>query len=149
MTTYLILTLEGEYFAISVLNVLEVMQKQKITSVPKTPPYILGVVNFRGDILPVVETRCKFGFKKLDPSDKFIVIIIEIEDGEHKHRIAITADSVVDVVEVTELDIKAVPDQGLNFDSRFIAGAVRRKDETILLLDIEQMFLTKDAPLIQ
>ncbi len=145
METYLTFMLENEYFAVSVSKVLEVLEKQQITRVPKTPKHIMGIINFRGEILSVVDMRKKFGLTGSQNTGKQVVIVFEVpgKNGE-KTPIAATADSVKDVIDIKENEIKPVPELGLTYDSRFIQGAVHFADGFILLLDIEKVFSVKD-----
>jgi purine-binding chemotaxis protein CheW len=138
MNTYLTFQLNNEFFAVPVTKVLEVLQKQNITPVPKVPDHILGIINFRGDILPVVHTRLKFRFVD-ETIEKQIVIVYELGSAESKRLVAATADAVKDVIEITDAEIKPVPEMGLAFDSRFVCGAVYRQDHFFLILDVEKI----------
>ncbi len=150
MNTYLKFKLDKESFAVSVANVLEVLQKQNITKIPKTPPHILGILNFRGDIVPVVDSRTKFAFGKLTESEKFIVIVFEYTDFNSKKKlIAATADAVSDVLTFPDEEIKNVPEFGLSFDPSFVSGAVRIKEEFVLLLNIENVFSSSETTVNQ
>jgi len=144
MDTFLTFMLGDESFAVPVENVLEVLQKQTITRVPKTPPHILGIINFRGDILPVFDTRQKFNQTATNQAEARIIVVFEIKEGNGKTTIAATADAVKDVIEINHSEIKSVPELGLDYDSRFISGAIRRNDTFILMLDIEKVFSTSD-----
>jgi purine-binding chemotaxis protein CheW len=125
---------------VSVSNVLEVLQKQHITKVPKTPEHILGIINFRGDILPVIDTRKKFNMMESDISKKQIVVVFEVGEETEKSIIAATADNVKDVIEINENEIKPVPELGLTFDAKFVTGAVHRDENFLLMLDVEKLF---------
>jgi len=150
METYLIFMLQQEYFAVPVTKVLEVLQKQNITHVPKTPEHILGIINFRGDILPVIDTRRKFNLPNTNSSEKYVVIVFEIQNPDNtKTIIAATVDMVKDVIVINQQNIKPVPELGLSYDSRFIQGAVRTDEGFILLLDIEKILSNKDLANIQ
>jgi len=144
MDTFLTFMLGDESFAVPVENVLEVLQKQTITRVPKTPPHILGIINFRGEILPVFDTRQKFNQSATTQEEAQIVVVFEIKEGNTKITIAATADAVKDVIEINHSEIKPVPELGLDYDSRFISGAIRRNETFTLMLDIEKVFSTKD-----
>jgi len=144
MDTFLTFMLGNESFAVPVENVLEVLQKQTITRVPKTPPHILGIINFRGEILPVFDTRQKFNQSATTQEEAQIVVVFEIKEGNTKITIAATADAVKDVIEINHSEIKPVPELGLDYDSRFISGAIRRNETFTLMLDIEKVFSTKD-----
>jgi len=150
METYLIFMLQQEYFAVPVTKVLEVLQKQNITHVPKTPEHILGIINFRGDILPVIDTRRKFNLPNTNSSEKYVVIVFDIINPDNtKTIIAATVDMVKDVIVINQQNIKPVPELGLSYDSRFIQGAVRTDKGFILLLDIEKILSNKDLANIQ
>lgn len=142
-STYLTFLIGKEYFAVNVKKVLEVLQHQNITLIPKTPEHILGIINFRGEILPVVDTKLKFNLKSDDTESK-IVIVFEIGSEESKNIIAATADSVKDVIEIVDSEIKPVPEMGIRYNSNFLSGAIRRDDDFILLLNVEKIFSTTD-----
>ncbi len=142
-STYLTFLIGKEYFAVNVNKVLEVLQHQNITLIPKTPEHILGIINFRGEILPVIDTKLKFNIKE-DDVESQIIIVFEIENNETKSIIAATADSVKDVIEIAHSEIKPVPEMGIRYNSNFLSGAIRREENFILLLDIEKIFSTKD-----
>jgi len=145
METYLTFLIGHEYFAVHVSMVLEVLQKQNITTIPKTPAHILGIINFRGDIVPVIDLRSKFNLNSNKISEKYIVIVFEIPTEEGiKNIISAKADAVKDVIQINPKEIKQVPELGLNFNSQFINGAIKRDDIFILLLDIEKVFNTND-----
>jgi len=148
MNTYLTFKLGNELFAVPVTHVLEVLQKQQVTHVPKTPDHILGIINFRGDILPVIDTRRKFSLSVSDVDEKQIVIVFDMNTETEKHTIAATADAVKDVIEIKDEEIKPVPELGLSYDARFVIGAVRRDETFILLLDIEKVFSSSDLAVV-
>lgn len=140
MDTYLTFELTQEYFAVPVTNVLEVMQKQHITHIPKAPEHVLGIINFRGNILPVIDTYQKFNLPKTGDSDKHVVIVFEITENDKKTEIAALADSVKDVIEINPSEIQPLPELGLSYNVAYISGAIRYKDNFILLLNIEKVF---------
>lgn len=137
--TYLTFQLGDDYFAVNVKNVLEVLEHQQITFVPKAPAHILGILNFRGQILPVVDTRYKFGLTGYDRNSKNTVIIYEIKGEKEVITIAATTDAVNDVIEISPEEIIPVPELGISYNAQYIAGAVRRDDAFILILDIEKV----------
>ena len=149
MDTYLTFMLGNESFAVPVSKVLEVLQKQPITRVPKTPAHILGIINFRGEILPVFDTRQKFNLAATIQNEARIVIVFEIAGLGDKTIIAATADSVKDVIEINYAEIKPVPELGLDYDSQYISGAIRRNENFILMLNIEKVFSLTDINDVQ
>ena len=146
--TFLTFLLGQENFAVDVRKVLEVLEKQHITKVPQTPEHILGILNFRGDILPVIDTRHKFNLTSTDIEEKNFVIVFDISSESNKIIIAATADAVKDVIEISDDEIKPVPEMGIRYNVKYISGAIRRDEEFILLLDIDKVFLLSDKEAI-
>lgn len=143
--TFLTFLLGKEYFAVNVIKVLEVLERQYITRVPQAPAHILGIINFRGDILPVVDTRYKFNLPSQNEDEKNYIIIYDVSTADSKIIIAATADAVKDVIEIADDEIKPVPEMGISYNAKYISGAIRRNEEFILLLDIEKVFSLSDS----
>ena len=146
--TYLTFLLGKELFAVNVKNVLEVLEQQQITRVPGAPGHILGIINFRGQILPVINSYRKFNLPDDDEKEKLFVIIFEIPRNDTQFSIGATADAVRDVIEIRNNEIQAVPEMGIHYDARFISGAIRRNDVFILLLNTEKIFNITDIDTI-
>lgn len=143
--TYLTFMLGHELFAVNVKNVLEVLEQLQITRVPKAPEHILGIINFRGEILPVVNTHYKFNLTESGGLLKNYVIVYIIGNGEQHFSVAATADGVKDVIEISPDEIKPVPEMGIRYDSRIIAGAIRRNEQFILIIHPEKVFTMSDT----
>jgi purine-binding chemotaxis protein CheW len=147
--TYLTFVLGRELFAVNVKNVLEVLEQQQITRVPKAPDHILGIINFRGDILPVVNTHMKFGFAESETTVKPYVIVYDLTRDNHRYIVAATADGVKDVIEVLPDEIKTVPEMGITYDARFLQGAIMRHDRFVLLVHPDRLFSVSDVEINQ
>jgi purine-binding chemotaxis protein CheW len=143
--TYLTFVLGRELFAVNVKNVLEVLEQQPITRVPKAPDQILGIINFRGEILPVVNTHLKFGFTDTETSAKPYVIVYDLARDGHRYFVAATADGVKDVIEVLPDEVKPVPEMGINYDARFLEGAIIRHDRFVLMVHPDKLFSAADT----
>jgi len=141
---YLSFELNGEIFAITVNNVLEVLENQKLTKVPKAPFYIKGVINFRGEILPVIDTRVKFNMPEKEMDGKSVIIVFDIDLSDKKLFIGGIVDGVKDVIEIADNEIKPVPDMGTKYNSDFIIGMIKNEDQFIMLLNIEKVFSTEE-----
>ena len=100
---------------------------------------VKGVINFRGDILPVIDTRIKFKVPATD-QDKFVVIVLEITDNDKSVRIGAMVDSVKDVIAVDDADIKPVPELGLKYKGDFLSGMVKTEEGFTMILDINRVF---------
>ncbi|HNX67715.1 MAG TPA: chemotaxis protein CheW [Bacteroidales bacterium] len=147
--TYLTFILGQECFAVNVSNVLEVLEKQQITQVPNAPGHLLGIINFRGVILPVVNMHKRFGISAVTPEEmSSFLIVFEIGDDESKITIAATADAVKDVIDINPEEIKPLPEMGISYDAQFIQGAIRRDSGFILILKTEKIFSIADTVIV-
>lgn len=143
--TYLSLEINRELFAISITKVLEVLQKQKVTPVPNAPAYVRGVLNFRGEIVPVFETRKKFNLPDLDAEAKFVIIILEMTTEAGRKIIGAVADEVKDVIRIPENEIKPVPEMSKTFNTEFLYGIARLGDHFLMLLNVDRIFSTDEV----
>jgi purine-binding chemotaxis protein CheW len=143
---YLSFLICNELFAVSVFKVLEVLQKQTITNVPNAPEYISGIINFRGEVVPVFDTRVKFNRKSRNENDPFVIIVLDLaNENESLLRIGAIVDSVRDVITFSNTDIKPMPPMDNKFDTSFINGVVKLNDHFILLLNIDKMFTNSEV----
>lgn len=143
--TYLTFILGKDLFAVNVKNVLEVLEQQQITRVPKAPEHILGIINFRGEILPVFNTWKKFNLPTTENSEKHLLIVYTIGEAEDQFRISASSDGVRDVIDIAPEEIKPVPEMGLGYDYRFIAGVIKRDENFILIIHPEKVYSFTDA----
>jgi purine-binding chemotaxis protein CheW len=144
-STFLTFVLGQELFAVNVLNVLEVLEQQQITPVPQTPAHILGIINFRGEILPVVDTRYKFNLPAKSDILKNFVIVYVLYNEDQRISVAATADAVKDVIEISPDEIKPVPEMGITYDSQYISGVLKRDELFIMILNTEKVFSITNA----
>lgn len=145
--SYLLFRLQDDFFAVSVHKVLEIIETDEehiITHLPKAPETISGVVNFRGNVIPVVNTRLKFDLDTYQKKDKFVVIVLNLILNNQEHIIGAMSDKVVDVIELTRKDIKPVPQVGQGYNSDYLQGVVYRNGKFIMLLDLEATIGTTD-----
>jgi len=139
--TYLSFRLGKEIFTISVKKVLEVLQKQYITEMPDMPNYIKGVINFRGDILPVIDARVKFNMHVTD-LESYVIIVLEITDNDKTIRVCALVDSVKDVISVDDNEIKPVPEMGLKYNTEYLHGMIKTDESFITILNVDKIFST-------
>ena len=146
---YITFKLGDELFAINVSQVREVLELSLITKVPSAPDYMRGVVNVRGKATPVVDLRLKFGLPKTADTVNSRIVVMELElDGE-KTIVGGIADSVHEVVELEPGQINPPPRIAMRWRTELIQGMGRRGDDFIIILDINQIFSSDAAALIQ
>lgn len=149
-STYLSFTIKEEMFAIPVTKVLEVLQRQKITRVPNSPEHVKGVINFRGEIIPVFETRLKFGLPKRENEDKYVIIVLQIQTTENNETLTIgaVADTVKDVLTIANTRIKPVPQMSKNYNTEYLDGITKITDKFALLLNTDKVFSEEEITAI-
>ncbi len=141
---YLSFSLDKEIFAVSVYKVLEVLENQKMTEVPKSPDYIKGVINFRGEILPVIDMRKKFCLPEQEDDSKYVIIVLDLRIGSQKLILGAMTDGVRDVLEIEKEKIGEVPEMGSNYNTEFINGMYHFEDKFMMLLNIDKVFESDD-----
>lgn len=138
--TYLSFVVGDELFAVNVHKVLEVLQKQRITIVPNTPDFVKGIINFRGEIVPVFETRTKFNLTERDALESYVIMILELQIGEASIRVGAVVDKVKNVITIDDNDVKPVPPMSSKFNSDFIHGIAKENESFLLLLNVDKIF---------
>ncbi len=146
--TFLSFGIGKETFAVSVQKVLEVLQKQYITEVPNVPEYVEGVINFRGKIIPVINTRLKFNLARRSEDEKYVVIVFDVKVEEKKMLIGAIADSVQDVVALEETDILEVPEIGYDYNTDFLIGMLKNETSFTMILDIDKVFSKDEVDIL-
>lgn len=149
LDSYLTFELGSEIFAVNVANVLQILELPNITKVPKAPEYMKGVVNLHGSVLPVVDTRIKFGLPEMEYTANTCIIVLSIEIDDTQVNIGAIVDLVLKVLEVKEADIKPPPGIGEKYKSKFIQGMIKVNDEFIMLLDVAKVFSSDDLVYIK
>jgi purine-binding chemotaxis protein CheW len=142
--SYLTFKLGKETFASNVSNVLNILEMPQITEVPQTPEYMVGVMNLRGAVLPVIDTRVKFGMGATQISTNTCVLVLEINSDAKKIRIGAIVDAVDEVLEINEQDINPSPTIGTKYNTEFIQGMVQQGESFIMILNMDTVFTTHE-----
>lgn len=146
---YLTFRLERESFAIDVAQVREVLDLTAITSVPRTPDFMLGVINLRGNVVPVIDLRLRFGLASAETTRESCIIVMEIRLEDETVVIGALADAVEEVLDMQAGDIEAAPRLGARVNVDFIKGVGKREEQFIMILDIDRIFAAEDAELFR
>ncbi len=137
---YLTFKLEDEVFALDIGKVREVLDFTSIAKVPQTPDFMLGVINLRGTVVPVVDMRLKFAMTGTETTVNTCIIIVEIEiDGEN-NVLGAMVDSVQEVMDLDPGQIEPPPRIGTRLNTKFIKGMGKRDNQFIIILDIDKVF---------
>ena len=140
VNSYLSFHLGEEEFAAHVGKVLNILEMTKITEVPKAPEYMKGVINLRGAVLPVIDTRIKFGMTPTEYTNNTCIVVMEVEMEGDIVQVGALVDSVQAVLEIEEAQIQPPPSIGSKYKSEFIDGMAKVNEKFIMLLDMEKVF---------
>ncbi|THB73762.1 MAG: chemotaxis protein CheW [Gammaproteobacteria bacterium] len=139
VTQWVTFNLDQEMYGINVMNVQEVLPCAEIAPVPGAPPFVLGIINLRGNVVTVIDTRMRFGLPTMEDMSKSRVVVIEAND----QVAGILVDSVSEVIGVKGSEIDTAPSVGNEDSSRYIYGVVSRENELLILVDVHKL-LTKE-----
>ncbi|MGE4442047.1 MAG: chemotaxis protein CheW [Desulfomicrobium sp.] len=146
---YLTFGLGEEVFALETGSVREVIELVPVTRIPKTPPFMRGVINLRGHAVPVVDLRVKFDMPKAHDTVNTCIIIVDVEiEGENCYMGAIV-DSVREVFEMTSDQINPPPRMGTSIRADFIRGMGKQNEEFIMILDIGKVFSQEELEVMR
>ena len=143
-----IFSLNGVLYGTDVHQVREIREVQHITPVPYAPVYIEGVTNLRGEVIPVLNLRRRFGVeeKETDGKNKVMMVI----QGENKKAVGVVVDSVMEVMDISQNEIESTPDILTTADSDCVLGVAKRNEDLIILIDLQKILsrdveITKEA----
>ncbi len=126
--------LENEMYGVNVMQVQEVLRYTEIAPVPGAPNYVIGIINLRGNVVTVIDTRVRFGLMPSEVSENSRIVIIEAE----KQVIGILVDGVAEVVYLRSSEIDVAPNVGTDESAKFIQGVSNRDGELLILVDLNR-----------
>ncbi|MBA1446536.1 MAG: chemotaxis protein CheW [Chromatiales bacterium] len=132
--------LKDESYGINVMKVQEVLRVTEIAPVPGAPPFVLGIINLRGNVVTVIDTRSRFGLPSAELDDSSRIVIIESE----KQVVGILVDAVAEVVELNEDEVDAAPNVGNDESSRYIQGVATRENGLLILVDLNKLLTDEE-----
>lgn len=141
---YLTFVLGNEQYGIEILKVQEIRGYDSVTQIANMPPFIKGVVNLRGKIVPIVDLRIKFNLGKVDYNEFTVVIILNLGG----RIVGIVVDGVSDVRELREEHLREVPSLVTRIDTKYIVGLATIEQEMLILVDIERLMTSDEMELM-
>ncbi len=136
---YLTFALAEEEYGLEILKVREIIGYIDVTAVPQTPHYVKGVVNLRGQVIPVVDLRAKFGMETTEVTDQTCIIVVEIRQGSRTYSTGIVVDRVQEVLDIASQDIEDAPQFGASVNTDFLLGMGKVQGAVKMLLDIDRV----------
>ncbi len=142
---YLTFMLDQEHYGVEILRVKEIIGYQKPTHIPRTPSYVLGVLNLRGVIIPIIDLRTKLGMVSVEPDTYTAIIIAQI----HNSSIGFVVDQVQEVAAFSDEAIGEPPEFGAEVNTAYISGIAKSEKQVAMLLDLERIFDSQEAQSLQ
>jgi purine-binding chemotaxis protein CheW len=141
---YLTFRLDKELFAVDIAKIREVLEFSTVTKVPRTPDYMRGVINLRGNVVPVVDMRLKLGLPQTERTVDTCVVIAEVVVDGDRVVLGALVDSVQEVLDLDGAYVAPPPHIGKRIDTSAVYGMGRREDEFVIILDIDKVFPSGD-----
>jgi len=132
--------LEGELYGINVIQVQEVLRVTEIAPVPGAPDYVLGIINLRGNVVTVIDTRRRFMLNEREIDDNTRIVIIEVMG----QIVGLLVDGVAEVVYLRESEVESAPDVGNDESSKYIQGVVSRENGLLIMVDVNKLLSTDE-----
>ena len=132
---YLTFRIGNENYGLELSQTREIIKYSGITEVPLMPSFLRGVINLRGDVVPVIDLAVRLGRKSIEVQKRTCIIVVELQNNEQNHVLGLLADSVSEVIEMNDENIEDAPSFGANIRADFIQGIAKRDDEFVVLLD--------------
>lgn len=146
---YLTFGLGHESYGVGVLKVREIIRMLDITGVPQMPPYVKGVINLRGKVVPIVDLRVKFGLAKAENTERTCIVVVEVvSKAGARMLMGMIVDAVEEVATIPPADIEPTPNFGGNLSTEYILGMAKVRGSVKTLLDIDSVLTAENLNLL-
>ncbi|MBN2627136.1 MAG: purine-binding chemotaxis protein CheW [Spirochaetales bacterium] len=139
ITKYLVFSLGSEYYGIPIETVREIIRFEQLTPVHDTQEYIMGVINLRGKIIPVMDLRRKFGLPFREYTDKTVLVILDIPGENGVYQVALSVDAVHEVTTPGDGDMERIPEIGMKLKRDFLTGILKTGGRMTMILEITRI----------
>lgn len=136
---YLTFAVHTEEYALEILKVREIIGYMSITRVPLASDYVKGVINLRGQVIPVIDLRLKFGMPEAEVTEKTCIVVVEALKNEEKKQVGIIVDSVTEVLDISQDVMEPPPEFGSVVDRSLIVALAKVKKTIVILLNIDRV----------
>jgi purine-binding chemotaxis protein CheW len=145
---YLTFKIANEHYGIEILKIKEIIGMMPITSLPKTPGFLKGVINLRGKVIPVMDLRLRFGMQEIEYTERTCIVVVEIAGNAGEIHMGIVVDSVSEVLNIKAEDIQDTPTFGTSLNTEYILGMAKMESRVKILLDIDRVMSTENAAIL-
>lgn len=145
---YLTLGLDREIFGIAIESVHEILDYRTPAALPQAPPFLVGMIDVRGQSYPVIDLRTKLGLPAIDVTPSTRIILLNIDMGAREMRVGFVADRVIEVAELDSAELEPAPDVGGRWRSTYITGIGRRGEAFVVVFDLKALMAGDDPALL-
>lgn len=131
--------LGDETYGVDILRVQEIRGWQAVTRIPQSPQHVLGVLNLRGSIVPIVDLRMRLNFASAEYTGVTVIIVLSIDSPNGRRDVGVVVDAVSDVLDVQTDEMKPAPDLGAQVNTEYIQGLITIAERMVMLLDIDRL----------
>ena len=146
---YVTFSLGDELFGVEVTRAREILSVSPVTRVPQTPEYLLGVINLRGQVVPVIDMRLKLGLPVSEETEDTCIIVVEVQVDGEAIIVGALADAVREVLEIRSDQIEPAPRLGTRLKTEFISGMGKVDEQFLILLNIDRVFSSDELAIVQ
>lgn len=136
---YLSFILEGEEFALDILRVQEIRGWSRPTYIPNSPPYMCGVINLRGAIIPVIDLRVRFGLAVREYSVTTVVVVLRVMGSDHERVMGVVVDAMAETYNIPQSAMQPAAKVGGLMDPEFVTGLATVEDKMVVVLDVDEL----------
>lgn len=142
---YLTFVLAGEEYGLEILKVQEIKGWDSVTPIPNTPEHVLGVLNLRGAVVPIIDLRRRFGLDGIEYGPTTVVIVVKMMDDDQERTVGLVVDAVADVYRLEGSDIQPSPDMGGTIHTEFVRGLATVDEKMVILLEVDALIDFQDT----
>lgn len=136
---YLTFSVAGEHLAMSIDAVKEIIETPQVTRVPMTPDYIRGVINLRGNVVPVIDLGARLGRGALTLTKRSCIVLVEVSAGDEGHTLGMLVDEVKNILDIPRENVKPAPEFGSEIRTDFIEAMGRIEDVFVIILSMDHV----------
>ena len=136
---YLTFMLSGEEYGLEILKVQEIKGWDSVTPIPNTPEHMLGVLNLRGAIVPIIDLRKRFALDDIEFGPTTVVIVVKMQDEDQSRTVGLVVDAVAEVYRLENERIQPPPEMGTRIQTDFVRGLATVDKKMVILLDVDQL----------
>lgn len=139
LSQYLTFVVDDEEYGVPILSVRGIQGWERTTPIPNSPDYIMGIINLRGEIVPIVDLRRRFNLEAIPYGQQTVVVVVRVGEQDNQRTVGLVVDAVADVHDIDTKDIRSTPEFGERANNEFVRGLGLIGDKMVIILEIDQV----------